>query len=287
MNWETVTPEWWVPQGLRRGARRRPRQRPSRPASASRGRSPRRSTSTTRSNGRRRSRGATARSDCPAFPTSRSTSGSSPTCSRRHSRRSCRGRASPTSTATRCIHGGILNVFMTNWFTAHLLHHTHGPRLAAPAGWLADQHAVALAAPQSRQRRAARLAGAVGQDHGADVQRRQLDRLRPAPARQHRSVHARGLEAQEAAHAHRLARPSVLHRGGQARSAPLVRLLAQGHRQRHHGRAAGQAGDPQGQGRDRVARRARVAAQAHAVDQVLFRHLEGGGRQGAARSARW
>ena len=55
----------------------------SRPASASRGRSPRRSISTTRSNGRRRSPGATARSGSPAFPTSPSTSGSSPTCSRR------------------------------------------------------------------------------------------------------------------------------------------------------------------------------------------------------------
>ena len=52
------------------------------------------------------------------------------------------------------FHGGILSVFMTNWFTAHLMHHTIGPRLAAPAGRLADQHAVALAAQQPRQRRA-------------------------------------------------------------------------------------------------------------------------------------
>ena len=43
-----------------------------------------------------------------------------------------------------------------------------------------------------------------------------------------------------------IARASVLHRGGQARSAPLLRLLAQGHRQRRDGRAAGQARDPQG-----------------------------------------
>ena len=75
-----------------------------------------------------------------------------------------------------------------------------------------------------------------------------------ASARQHRGLHARGLEAQEAAHPQRLARASVLHRGGQARSAPLLRLLAQGHRQRRDGRAAGQARDPQGQRRDRVAR---------------------------------
>ena len=96
-----------------------------------------------------------------------------------------------------------------------------------------------------------------------------------ASARQHRGVHARRLEAQEAAHPHRLARASVLHRGRQARSAPLLRLLAQGHRQRRDGRAAGQARDPQGQGRDRMAPRARMAAQAHAMDQVLFRPVEG------------
>ncbi len=47
-------------------------------------------------------------------------------------------------------------------------------RLAAAAGRLADQHAVFLAAQQSRQRRLSRLAGAMGQDHGADVFGRQL-----------------------------------------------------------------------------------------------------------------
>ncbi len=150
----------------------------SRPASASRGRSPRRSISTTRSNGRRRSRGATARSGCRAFPTTPSTSGSSPTCSRRRSKAIMPWEGFADIYRDALYHGGILSVFMTNWFTAHLMHHTAGPRLAASAGRLADQHAVALAAQQSRQRRAARRAGAVGQDHGADVHGRQLDRLR-------------------------------------------------------------------------------------------------------------
>ena len=181
------------------------------------------------------------------------------------------------------FHGGLLSVFMTNWFTAHLMHHVMGRAAQHQSGRLADQHAVALAAQQSRQRRAARRAGAVGQDHRADAHGRQLDRLRAASARQHRGVHARRLEAQEAAHPQRLARASVLHRGGQARSASLLRLLAQGHRQRRDGRAAGEARDPQGQGRDRVAARARMAARAHAMDQVLFRPLEGRRRQGAAR----
>ena len=46
--------------------------------------------------------GATARSGSTASPTTPSTSGSSPTCSRRRSMRSFPGKASPISTATRC-----------------------------------------------------------------------------------------------------------------------------------------------------------------------------------------
>ena len=52
------------------------------------------------------------------------------------------------------FHGGILSVFMTNWFTAHLMHHVMGRAAQTEPGRLADQHAVALAAQQSRQRRA-------------------------------------------------------------------------------------------------------------------------------------
>ena len=51
------------------------------------------------------------------------------------------------------FHGGILSVFMTNWFTAHLMHHVMGRAAQHQPGRLADQHAVALAAQQSRQRR--------------------------------------------------------------------------------------------------------------------------------------
>ena len=62
----------------------------------------------------------------------------------------------------------------------HRAHHAsrHGPRGAASAGRLDGQHAVALDAPQPRQRRAGRRAGAVGPDHGAVPLGRQLDRLR-------------------------------------------------------------------------------------------------------------
>ena len=60
----------------------------------------RRATTTSASSGPPRSRGAPARSGCSASPTTRSTSGRSPRCSRRTWRRSARGRAAATSTAT-------------------------------------------------------------------------------------------------------------------------------------------------------------------------------------------
>src|SRR5262249_48798396 len=93
------------------------------PANTSRGRSPRRSTTTMRSNGRRRSRGATARSGFSAFPISpsmwfvanlrpRSLKAIIP----------WEGFADLYRDAL--YHGGSL--FMTNWYTAHLLHHLLG-----------------------------------------------------------------------------------------------------------------------------------------------------------------
>ena len=181
------------------------------------------------------------------------------------------------------FHGGILSVFMTNWFTAHLMHHTVGRASQQLPERLADQHAAFLAQQQSRQRRLPWRAGAMGQDHGADVHGRQLVGHGAASARQYRGLHARGLQAQEAAHPGRHARASVLHRGGPARSAPLLRLLAQGHRQRRDGRAAGEARDPQGPRRDRMAPRARMAARAHAMDQVLFRPVAAAARRRAER----
>ena len=54
------------------------------------------------------------------------------------------------------FHGGLLSVFMTNWVTAHTDAPRHGPRSATEPGRMADQHIVALAASQSGQRRVAR-----------------------------------------------------------------------------------------------------------------------------------
>ena len=103
MNWETINPEWWVPKGYAavrvdaRGTGKSPgRTEPWSLAGIDRflrrdrmggGASP----------------GATAMSAWRAFPTSPSISGSSPTSSRRRSKRSSRGRDSPISTAMRCF----------------------------------------------------------------------------------------------------------------------------------------------------------------------------------------
>ena len=141
----------------------------SRRASASRGRSPKRSISTTPSNGRRRSRGATAMSACSAFPISPSISGSPPICSRRRLKAIIPWEGFADLYRDALYHGGILSLFMTNWYTAHMLHHLLGRASRQHAGRLAGQHAAFLAAQQSRQRRVSRRAGAVGQDRRADV----------------------------------------------------------------------------------------------------------------------
>ena len=85
---------------------------------------------------------------------------------------------------------------------------------------------------------------------------------------------ARGVEAQEAAHPLRHALPSILQRGRTAGSVALLRPLAQGHRQRRHGRAAGQARDPHRPRRVSIPPRERMAARAHAMDQALSRPVE-------------
>ena len=172
----------------------------SRPASASRGRSRNRSTSTTRSNGRRRSPGATAMSACPGI----SYFAINQWFVANHQPPSLKaiipweGFADLYRDAL--FHGGILSVFMTNWFTAHLMHHTLGRASQnLPDGW--QTNTLWFWLHNNLDSGAFRGAQAQWeQDHGADALGRQLDRLRPAPARQHRGVHARRLAAQEAAH---------------------------------------------------------------------------------------
>ena len=108
---------------------------------------------------------------------------------------------------------------------------------------------VGIHAPQPGQRLVPRPSRGLGQDRRSALQRGQLERHGPAPARQYRGVHARGLPAQEAAHPRRHPLPPVLFRGRAHRPAALSRLLAEGHRHRDHARAAGEAPDPQGRAR--------------------------------------
>ena len=105
----------------------------------------------------------------------------------------------------------------------------------------------------------------------------------------------RRVEAQEAAHPHRHALPRLLHRGRPPRPVALVRLLAERHRHRDHGRAAGEAHDPHRRRhheRLQVPLRERVAAQAHAMDEILSaRRAQGAvgrpdGRRGRAAERR-
>jgi hypothetical protein len=184
------------------------------------------------------------------------------------------------------FHGGILSVFMTNWFTAHLMHHVmgraaqHQPTAGRPTrcgtGCTDNLDSGTLRGAQAQWDRITVPMLTVGNWTGFALH------LRGNTEAYMRAA----VEAQEASHPQRLARASVLHRGGQARSASLLRLLAQGHRQRRDGRAAGQARDPQGQRRDRMAPRARMAARAHAVDQVLFRLSAAAGRSRASALVR-
>ena len=186
-------------------------------------------------------------------------------------------------------HGGILSVFMTNWFTAHLMHHMLGRASQDNAGRAGRPTRCSSGCATTST--AARLRGAQAQWDKITVPMFTVGNWTGF------GLHLRGnTEAfMRAASQHKklrihtgIARASVLHRGGPARSAPLLRLLAQGHRQRRDGRAAGEARDPQGRATQIEWRaRARMAARAHAVDEVLFRSVAAGGRRGRRQPARW
>ena len=102
-------------------------------------------------------------------------------------------------------------------------------------------------------------------------------------------LHARGVEAQEAAHPQRLALPPFPFRGRPPRSAALVRSLAERNRHRHHGRAAGEARDPHRRQHEAVSvpLRGRLADPAHGVDEALSAAAErdGGRRRRRRRHA--
>ena len=122
------------------------------------------------------------------------------------------------------FHGGILSLFMTNWYTAHLLHHVLGrASQQQPDGWQINTLYFWL----HNNLDSGAFRGSQAQWDKITVPMylgRQLVGHGAASARQYRSLHAGGDPAQEIAHPSRLARAPVLHRGGPARSDPLPRL---------------------------------------------------------------
>ena len=259
-----------VPARLRLRARRFARRRANRRASRSRVRIRRRSISTTRSNG------------SPNAPWCSGNVGTLGISYHASSQWRVANLQPPSLKAImpwegradqyrdQAYHGGIFAL----GFHRQLVAHAHRAPPARPAAQLQprcvpQRHDVEVHAQRPRFRVLAHEQRAVGQDHGAGLQRRQLGRLLDAPARQHRGLHARRLETQEAAHPHRHALPSVPRGRRPHGPAALVRPLAEGHRHRHHGRAAGQARDPHRRQHRAlsVPLRERMAARAHAVDQ--------------------
>ena len=92
------------------------------------------------------------------------------------------------------FHGGILSVFMTNWFTAHLMHHVVGPRVAAPVRTAGRPTRCGTGCTTIST--AARLRGAQAQWDRITVPMLTVGNwtgFGAASARQHRSVHARRL----------------------------------------------------------------------------------------------
>ena len=111
-------------------------------------------------------------------------------------------------------HGGILSLFITDWFTAHLMHHLSAVLLSRfPEGWQANtlwhwlHNNLDCGA-------FARRASAMGPHHRAVAYRRQLDRHGLHLRGNTEAYHARGFPEQEAAYPQRDSRASVLHGRG-------------------------------------------------------------------------
>ena len=153
------------------------------------------------------------------------------------------------------FHGGILSLFMTNWYTAHMLHHLLGRASRELAdGW----HINTLHFWLHNNLDSGAFRGSQAQWDKIDVPMFSVGNWSGM------GLHLRGnteafmraaTDAQEAAHSSRLACASVLHRRRTTRSDSLLRLLAQGHRQRRHEGAAGKACHSPGRQRLRMAQR--------------------------------
>ena len=168
-------------------------------------------------------------------------------------------------------HGGILSVFMTNWFTAHLMHHKLGRgsqqlpdrwKVNTLDFWLANNlDSGAFAGAQAQWDKITVPFYSVGNWTGFGLHLRgNTEAFMRSPSKHKK------LRIHTGSHVHPFYREEA-RRG----SDPLPGLLAERYRQRRDGRAADQARHPARRRQVRMAEREGMAARAHAMDQALFR----------------
>ncbi len=125
------------------------------------------------------------------------------------------------------------------------------------------------------------------EDQGTASVQRQLGRPGTAPARQHRGLPQRRQQGEVARDARRRALDALLHRLRRRDAEEVLRLLPEGREERLGSAAESAAPDPPSRRALRRARRERMAACAHALDQAVprrtGRHSFRPGSEGAAR----
>jgi predicted acyl esterase len=178
------------------------------------------------------------------------------------------------------FHGGILSVFMSNWFTAHLMHHTVGrASQQVPNAWATNTlhfwlsnnlDSGAFRGAQAQWDKITVPLLTVGNWSGMALHLRGNTEAFMRAGSKHKK-----LRIQAGTHVH----PFYTEEGRQDQLRFFDYWL-KGIDQRRNGRAAGQAGNPQGTRRGRMARRARMAARTHAMDEVLFRPFAVAARRG-------
>ena len=187
-----------------------------------------------------------------------------------------------------CRHGGILSGFFSDWYPRQVTAVQHGVgergyRSAVtgePVGRTADT-AGGRAEEESRRVRRGRAASSPDRRllRGAPAEIRgyrnaaavggELGRHGAASARQFRGLSARRLEAEMAGGARRHAFHPVLRQIRAGLAAPLLRAFPQGRGHRLGQAAEGAAQHPPSGREIRAARRERMAARAHAVDEIF------------------
>ena len=295
MNWETVNPLWWVPRGYVCRARRQPRLRQV--ARAHRSLVAHRGARLLRRHrmGRQRNPGATgasARAASPYFAmTQWLVAGLKPPSLKA---------MIPWEGAADMYrdfgyHGGIFSfsfvvrlVATTTWRTTCSASRRRRRPTRSATPWLWEYMRYNLDGEWYRGRRRAW----ENIDMPA-LQRRQLERHGAAPARQHRRLPARRVEAQEAAHPRRHALPPFYSAEGRLDQLRFFDHWLKGDDTGIMRRAAGEAAHPQGRARQlRVALRERVAARrarggpsssCSRRRAVATKRVTGAGHRGAAQ----